>query len=65
MGVFLYSTKHVNTERVINVFKTRGHENIKDHSNDSYSLVTAPKTLVKNVNYIGSETLGGQISLLA
>lgn len=58
MGVFLYSTKHVNTERVINVFKTRGHENIKDHSNDSYSLVTAPKTLVKNVNYIGSETLG-------
>lgn len=58
MGVFLYSNQKIDQEKVKYIFKTRGHKKIQSHSNDKYNLLTAPKTLVANENYIGENELG-------
>ncbi len=59
MGVFLFSTKKVNTERVKEVFTTRGHKNVQVKNYNGQTLVCANKILVNNVNYLSGEQLGG------
>ena len=51
MGVFLFSTKQVNTEQIKNVFTTRGHKDIKVNRTGNFTLIYANKVLINNVNY--------------
>ena len=62
MGVFFYSNKKLDTSKIQDVFRTRGHKNIVDHKSDKFTLVTAPKIIVKNVNFLSGKELGGSDS---
>lgn len=58
MGVFLYSNKQIDSKKVEEVFKTRGHKEIKEVTGGGNSfLMVAPKIIVKNDNYISGEEL--------
>lgn len=59
MGVFLYSNQKINTSTIKDVFRTRGHKNISDFGGEDFTLVTAPKIIVKNINFLTGEQLGG------
>ena len=62
MGVFLYSNKKLNTERVEEVIKTRGPKSIVKHENANGTLVSSNKIIVNNENYLTREdisALGG------
>lgn len=59
MGVFLYSNKMIATEKVVAVYESRGHHNIETHSDGLMTLVTAPKIIVNNCNYLDGQNLGG------
>lgn len=59
MGVFLYSNQQLNPQKVEDVFKSRGHNNIHHHRMDNgATLIVAPKIIVKNENYISGDELG-------
>lgn len=62
MGVFLYSNKKLETSKISDVFKTRGHKDIVDHNEKDITLVTAPKIIVKNTNFLSGSQLGGASS---
>lgn len=59
MGVFLFSNRKIDTKKVEDVFKTRGHNKIKVVTGGGNSfLMVAPKIIVKNENFISGEELG-------
>lgn len=64
MGVFLYSNNKLDTSAIKDVFRTRGHKEIKDESTNNYTLVSAPKIIVKNTNYLDGRQLGGEILIM-
>ncbi len=58
MGVFLFSNTTVNTSKVEEVFKTRGHINVDQHVHKSgHIVVHAPKVIVKNTNFLNGDDL--------
>ncbi|WP_455510743.1 hypothetical protein [Butyricimonas paravirosa] len=59
MGAFLFSTRKVDSAKVVDVLKSRGHKIIGVESAINTTLVYAPKILVDNVNYLSSDELGG------
>lgn len=59
MGAFLFSTRKVNTEKMKEVFTTRGHKDVKVAVENSQTLVYVSKVFVNNVNYLGGSQLGG------
>ena len=59
MGAFLFSTKKVDSAKVVDVLNSRGHKIIEVESINNTILVHAPKILVDNVNYLSSRELGG------
>lgn len=59
MGVFFYSNCKIDTSKVLDVFKKRGHHDIVNHEGVDCTLVTAPKIIVKNENFLSSNQLGG------
>jgi len=59
MGVFLFSTRKVNTEKITEVFTTRGHKDVKVAEHNGQTLVYASKVFVNNVNYLGGSQLRG------
>lgn len=59
MGVFLYSNRKIDTSKVLDVFKKRGHHEIVNHEGVDFTLVTAPKIIVKNENFLSGNQLGG------
>ena len=62
MGVFLYSNSKQNTSKIGDVFRTRGHKNIKCQEINNGTLVTAPKIIIKNNNFLSGKDLGGNTS---
>lgn len=58
MGAFLFSTKKVDTTKVVDVLKSRGHKTISIETVGNATLVHAPKILVENVNYLSANDLG-------
>lgn len=63
MGVFLFSTRKVNTEKIKDVFITRGHKDVKVAEHNGQTLVYASKVFVNNVNYLGGSQLNGGANL--
>lgn len=59
MGAFLFSTRKVNSAKVVDALKSRGHKIVEVESTNNMTLVHAPKILVDNVNYLSSNELGG------
>ena len=59
MGVFLFSTRKVDTEKVKEVFTTRGHKDVKVAVENGQTLVYASKVFVNNVNFLGGSQLTG------
>lgn len=59
MGVFLYSSRAINTARVEDVLRTRGHKNIKIEKSEDATLVHAGKILYENCNYLDAQSLSG------
>jgi hypothetical protein len=57
MGVFLFSNRPVDTEKIKKVFTTRGHKDVKVVGNNGQTLVYASKVFVNNVNYLGGSQL--------
>ena len=60
MGVFLFCNRVIGTERVEEVFRTRGHKVVKKESYENMTLLHAPKILVENVNFLNAEALTGE-----
>lgn len=58
MGAFIFATKNVNTAKVADVLKSRGHKTVSVDNFNGCTLVHAPKILVDNVNYLSSTDLG-------
>ena len=61
MGAFLFSTRKVDTEKIKEVFTTRGHKDVKVAEGNGQTLAYASKVFVNNVNYLGGSQLGGGI----
>ena len=62
MGVFLYSNKTINTEKIERVFHTRGHKEIVNHKISKGTLLSSKKVIVDNENYLSTcelNALGG------
>lgn len=60
MGVFIYSNKSFDTTAVKDVLTTRGHKNITTHVINKATLISAPKILVANDNFLKAEDLVNQ-----
>ena len=58
MRVFFYSNRKMNPSKIEDVFRTRGHKSIENHSDEKSTLVIAPKIIVRNVNYLSGKQLG-------
>lgn len=58
MGAFLFSTKKMDSTKVVDVLKSRGHKTVSVESTENVTLIHAPKILVENVNYLSSKDLG-------
>lgn len=61
MGAFLFSTRKVDTEKIKEVFTTRGHKDVTVAEGNGQTLAYASKVFVNNVNYLGGSQLGGGI----
>jgi len=60
MGVFLFSNKRIDAEKVERVFSSRGHKRIASETSNAYTLVHANKVLIDNGNFLkGNELEGG------
>lgn len=60
MGVFLFSNKKINTSKVEDVIKTRGHKGIVKHDVANSTLISSNKIIIENDNYLTQ----GEISAL-
>ncbi len=60
MGVFLFSNKKINTSKVEEVIKTRGHKSIVKHEVANCTLISSNKIIIENDNYLTQ----GEISAL-
>ena len=61
MGAFLFSTRKVDTEKIKEVFTTRGHKDVKVAEGNGQTLAYASKVFVNNVNDLGGSQLGGGV----
>lgn len=52
MGVFLFSNKKINTSKVEEVIKTRGHKSIVKHEVANCTLISSNKIIIENDNYL-------------
>lgn len=57
MGAFLLSTKNIDTVKVADVLKSRGHKVVEVEISDNLTMVHAKKILVNNVNYLSAKEL--------
>lgn len=58
MGAFFFSTKKVDTTKVVDVLKSRGHKTVSVETVNDATLVHAPKILVEGENYLSAAELG-------
>lgn len=58
MGVFLFSTKQLSTERVDDVLRSRGHQGVKIETSENSILVHAEKISKPRENYLDGKELG-------
>lgn len=58
MGAFFFSTKKMDTTKVVDVLKSRGHKDVGIETVGNATLVHASKILVENVNYLSANDLG-------
>ena len=60
MLIFLFSNKKINTSKVEEVIKTRGHKSIVKHEVANCTLISSNKIIIENDNYLTQ----GEISAL-
>lgn len=58
MGAFLFSTKKLDSAKIVDVLKSRGHKNVDVETANGATLIHANKILVENINYLSSSDLG-------
>lgn len=61
MGAFLYSNKKINTEKIVEVFESRGHRNIISEEKNGETIVYASKILTPNHSYLSGSNLSPNV----